>query len=276
MRLALLALAALPLAAFAADVSADAPWQDRPDFSAGQWAGFATESLSSDGVKLTVAIPATPAPGRPWVLAVGGMGYHGEVEKELLARGYHVANAEAFMLYGAKPALDAMDRLYTEARARYKLAPRCVLRGVSRAGLALYRYAGLHPERVACIFAEGPVMDFRTWPGTRPEFAGEWRDIKRHYGFKSDAEALAFREQPLDRLPILAKAKIPILHIVGPEDRIVPADTNTHEAARRFKKMGYAGMQVIVHEGPTSMQGHACPLTELPRVIEFITQHTAP
>ena len=42
------------------------------------------------------------------------------------------------------------------------------------------------------------------------------------YGFKSAEEAKAFKLNPVDNLEPLAKAGIPIIHVVGDLDKLVP------------------------------------------------------
>ena len=56
---------------------------------------------------------------------------------------------------------------------------------------------------------------------------------------------------PVDRLAPLAKANIPIFHIYGDDDRVVPLKDNSAFVAERYKAMGES-MELVVPKG----QGH--------------------
>jgi pimeloyl-ACP methyl ester carboxylesterase len=46
------------------------------------------------------------------------------------------------------------------------------------------------------------------------------------------------KNNPIDRLAPLARATVPIFHIHGDADKVVPLDQNTLELARRYKALG--------------------------------------
>ena len=43
---------------------------------------------------------------------------------------------------------------------------------------------------------------------------------------------------PIDRLAPLAQAKVPIFHIHGDSDKVVPSDKNSAEVKKRYDKLG--------------------------------------
>ena len=53
---------------------------------------------------------------------------------------------------------------------------------------------------------------------------------------------------PIDLLAPLAKAKVPILHIHGDKDKVVPLETNSAEVAKRYKALG-GTMELVVVPG---------------------------
>ena len=58
---------------------------------------------------------------------------------------------------------------------------------------------------------------------------------------------------PIDRVGILAKARVPALLIHGDEDKVVPLKENSAEFAARYKNVGAEGaVRLIVAKG----QGH--------------------
>jgi pimeloyl-ACP methyl ester carboxylesterase len=56
------------------------------------------------------------------------------------------------------------------------------------------------------------------------------------------------RHNPIDLLAPLAKAKVPILHIHGDKDRVVPLEKNSGEVASRYRTLG-GSMELVVVPG---------------------------
>ena len=93
-----------------------------------------------------------------------------------------------------------------------------------------YNFAAAFPDRVACIYGDTPVCDFKSWPGGKGKGKGspdDWAALLRNYGFKDEAEALAYRKNPVDELVPLAAAKVALIHVVGDADQVVPPEENT-------------------------------------------------
>ncbi|MEZ5302012.1 MAG: hypothetical protein R3F11_15410 [Verrucomicrobiales bacterium] len=51
---------------------------------------------------------------------------------------------------------------------------------------------------------------------------------------------------PIDRLAALAKAKVPVLHIHGDSDKVVPLDANSGELIKRYQALGGPGEVIVV------------------------------
>ena len=234
---------------------ADEPWIMTQSVENGTWHGFDVYERKIDKFKMQIAKPEKAAEGMPWVISVGeiGDGFHWQIHEKLLKAGVHVAAINVYDVYGAEYGLDLMDSLYVVARKQFGLPERCGLFGVSRAGLSVYRWAVRHPERTACIYCEGPVMDFKTWPMCWEPSAHNWKELKQYYGFDSDAEAMAYKGNPIDNLKPIAEAKIPLRHVISLTDehdvKIVPNDKNTLKAQQLLRRMGHYLDVVITPEG---------------------------
>ena len=84
-------------------------------------------------------------------------------------------------------ALRHMDAFYDELTKRRGLAKKTVLEGFSRGGLFAYNWAAAHPDRVACIYADSPVCDFKSWPGGKGKGRRQPRRLaKRAQGVRLD------------------------------------------------------------------------------------------
>ncbi len=237
------------------------------------WNGYQKQSFTINGHSAYVVVPRVAAPGNPWVWRTSFPDYMPVVDLALVHDGYHIGYIEILDMLGSDSALDLVDQFYTQVRAQWGLAEKMAVEPCSRGGLPAYRYAARHPERVACIYGDVPVMDFKSWPYKRPEKTTEWPKIMRSYGFKDDAEAMAYPGNPIDQLAPIAKAKIPIRHVICLSDRVVPPEQNTLEAKRRLEKLG-SSIEVVAVEKGSDTEGHHFPYPDVFGSIRFIMDHT--
>ena len=242
--------------------------------SSSDWRGYTKQSFTLEGHPAFVVEPKIPAPGRPWVWRTSFPDFHAEVDLELLRNGCYVGFVDCVDLLGADAALDLMDRFYDQSRRHWQLSARPALEGVSRGGLHAYRYAARHPERVACIYADTPVMDLKSWPKKWPGAQDQWRDAMRVFGFADEAAALAFKGNPVDLMTNIAQARIPLRHVISLNDKVVPPEENTLEAQRRLVKLGHSMDLVTVQEGTAESNGHHFQLPEVFASARFILRHT--
>ena len=241
---------------------------------AADWHGYARTNFTVAGKACFITEPKIAAPGKPWVWRTSFPDFHAEVDLELLHNGWSVGYIECLDMLGCDASLDLMDKFYDEVTSKSGLIKKPALEGVSRGGLHAYRYAARHPDRIGCIYADTPVMNLASWPlaysGSKPQVA----DALKYYGFK-DVEALrAYRGNPIDILEPIAKAKIPLRHVISLSDTVVPPEQNTLEAKRRLEKLGYPMDIVTVEKGTPESNGHHFPLPEAFESARFIMQHT--
>ena len=135
-----------------------------------------------------------------------------------------------------------------------------------------YRWAAENPEKVAVIYGAAPVCDFKSWPagkGTGKGSEKDWESLIACYQFKDEAEALAYPHNPIDTLAPLAKAKVPLIHVVGDVDTDVPWTENTAIIKERYKKLG--GEITVLHKPAIAHHPHG--LDDPTPVVEFILRH---
>ena len=51
---------------------------------------------------------------------------------------------------------------------------------MSRGGLFIYNWGSANTDRVACIYADAPVCDLRSWPGGKGKGKGSKPDWEEH------------------------------------------------------------------------------------------------
>ena len=250
----------------------DTPSQSQA--AASVWHGFQQQHFVVDGRNCLLVVPAVIAPGRPWIWRTEFFGHEPQADLALLTNGFHVAYLDVKNLYGAPVALDHMDRFYEHLTGKLQLSSKAVLEGFSRGGLFAYNWSARHPERVACLYVDAPVCDFKSWPagwGKGRGSKGDWEKCKQVYGL-SDEQARSYQFNPVDNLAPLAQAHVPILSVCGDADDIVPMPENTLLVQQRYEKLG-GEIKVITKPG---VGHHPHSLKDPTPIVEFILQHTLP
>ena len=233
-----------------------------------EWNGFTRYDFQVVDRDVIVVVPDEAAPGKPWIWRARFWGHEPQTEIALLERGFHVAYCDVADLFGAPLAVEIWNVFHHEMTTRYGLAPRPALEGLSRGGLIIYNWAKANPSKVACIYADAPVCDIRSWPRDHSS-ATTWAKCKAVYGI-TDAEAETFTGNPIDELEVLVEAKVPLLHIVGDADKVVPVVDNTDVLAARYRELG-GSIQIISKPG---IGHHPHSLVDPKPIVEFILQHT--
>lgn len=186
-----------------------------------------------------VVAPRQAAEGRPWIWRARFFGHQPELELELLDRGWHLAYVDVANFYGGPAAMAVWDGFYDLATRSLGLSAKPVLEGMSRGGLPAFHWAIRHPQRVAAVYGDNPVCDFRTWPGGHEggeRSEGDWKRLLTAWDL--DEEAALKEPQVVDRLEPLAAAKVPVALVVGTADQVVPPAANAERVAARYAKLG--------------------------------------
>lgn len=244
---------------------------EAPPVDGGRWHNFRRLDFEVRERECVLVLPAKAAAGRPWIWRTEFFGHEPQVDLALLDRGFHVACMDVQNMYGAPAALDLLDDFHAYLVAEYGLNTKVVLEGFSRGGLYALNWAARNPDKVACIYNDAPVCDFLSWPAGRGRgkpSAGDWAALLKAYGM-TEAEALESRFNPINNLAPLAKAKIPLIHVCGAADEVVPVEENTALLAKRYRRLG-GSIEVILKEG---VGHHPHSLKDPAPIVELILRH---
>jgi pimeloyl-ACP methyl ester carboxylesterase len=228
--------------------------------TAGEYEGFVIE-------------PKKPGPEgkRPWIwyAPILGKSPSSNIEwmaRQLVERGFYIVGVNVGESMGNPAGRKGYSQFYDAVVDKFKLEPKARLLAQSRGGLMLYNWAAENPEKVRSITGIYAVCDLRSYPrlaraaqayGTTPE------ELEKHLA----------EHNPIDRLEPLAKAGVPILHIHGDVDTLVPLDKNSQVVHDRYKKLG-GKMELIVVPG----KGHKVELEffQDQRLVEFMAAGELP
>ncbi len=176
------------------------------------------------------------ARSKPWVWYAPTLpGLPGIEEKwmfdQFLASGISVAGIDVGESFGSPTGRNQFTALFKEMTKNRGFSTKPALLARSRGGLMLYNWAAEHPENVGCIAGIYPVCDLSSWPGLEkasPAYGMTPEELKR--GLKN--------HNPVSRLKPLADSKVPIFHIHGDVDTVVPLDRNSGALAAEYAKLG--------------------------------------
>jgi pimeloyl-ACP methyl ester carboxylesterase len=211
------------------------------------------ESFVVEGRPAFVLLPAEAKRQRPqpWIFYAPTLpGYPDEHEKwmheQFLAAGVAVAGIDVGESYGSPDGRKLFTAMYREVTEKRGFGRKPCLLGRSRGGLWVTSWASDHPEKVAGIVGIYPVFDFRTYPGISKAAPA--------YGLTPDElNAKLDEHNPIERVALLAKAKVPAFFIHGDDDKVVPLQENTAEFVARYKSAGAEdAVTLVIAKG----QGH--------------------
>jgi pimeloyl-ACP methyl ester carboxylesterase len=231
------------------------------------WNGYERLEFTVEGRTCQLVLPATPAPGRPWIWRTEFVDTEPQADLALLARGWHVGYMDVKAMYGAPRAIALMGAFYAHVVTFYDLSNRVVLEGFSRGGLFAFNFAVAHPKHVAALYLDAPVLDIRSWPG-RIRGSKEWTECLAAYNLTEEAVA-TYKGGPLDHVEAVAKAGIPIIAVCGDADTTVPLAENTAILEKRYRELG-GDIRVILKPGGDH---HPHSLKDPAPIVEFLVQH---
>jgi dipeptidyl aminopeptidase/acylaminoacyl peptidase len=228
------------------------------------------EIFQVEGHEAFLIMPAqrNPTHATPWVWYAPTLpGLPASEEKwmfeKFLAAGIAVAGIDVGESYGSPAGRKLFTALYQELVAKRGLSKQPCLLARSRGGLMLYNWAVEHPSSVASVAGIYPVCDIASWPGIERACGA--------YGMTTEQLTAKLTDHnPVDRIEPLARAKVPIFHIHGDGDTVVPLEKNSALLAERYRRFG-GEMTVVVPKG----QGHNywTGFFQCQELVDFVIAH---
>lgn len=241
------------------------------------WKGFERINLKIEGKEAFLTRPEKPLPGNPWLWRARFPSYHTEIDSVLLTKGFHIAYINTANQFGSPKAVATWNNFYKYITTSYNLQAKVALHGHSRGGLFIYNWAKKNAEKVACIYGDAVVCDFKSWPGGLGTSKGgkkEWETLKAEYGFKTDEEAKAYSDNPINNLDALVKAEVPILHTVSLKDQVVPPNENSLLLVNNYIHLGGTATVSPCNSGIQKSKGHHYDIDDPEMVVDFIMRHS--
>lgn len=229
--------------------------------------GFEMATFKFSNRECKIVKPKKAVIGLPWVWRARFWGHEPQTDIALLERGFHLVYCDVAELYGNSESIKIWNQFY-ELMRKSGLGKKASLEGMSRGGVYIYNWAMANPDKVACIYADAPVLDLKSWPGGKGKGPGssyDWEIFKKDYQFNEES-ALQFSGSPLNKAARIAKLGIPMLHVVGDDDEVVPVEENTGPFERIIKENG--GIIRVIHK--PGVKHHPHSLANPTPIVEFI------
>lgn len=218
--------------------------------------GYACTSFDFEGKEAKIVRPKKSAKGSPWIWRARFWGHEPQLDIAMLERGYHIVYCDVSERFGNEESLQIWNNFYKFLQ-QFGLNKKAIMEGMSRGGVYIYNWALRYPDRVSAIYADAPVLNFKSWPGGKGMGKGSpenWEIFKQVYKL-TEQEALDFKSAPVDKASEIGALNIPAIHVVGDVDDIVPPDENTLPFAKAFTAAG--GKLEIIHKPTVGHHPHS-------------------
>lgn len=230
-----------------------------PADSTSIWKTFTRYHFELNGRKAFITAPQKAPDSKEWIWRARFPEWHTEMDEILLEAGLYVAYIDTDDMFGSPGAMEIWDSFYAYLVDKLGFSSKLTLEGVSRGGLFVFNWAKRNPWKVSAIYTEAPVCDFKSWPGGFGSGQGNkrsWERLKKAYGFDDDQEALAYENNPIDKLEELALARVPLLSMIGLNDQVVPPSENIFLLNDRYVKAGGVSTIIPCTRGKEELLGH--------------------
>ncbi len=234
--------------------------------------GFVRYDFVFDTRPCILVMPEKIAPGRPWLWRARFFGHEPQTDIAMLGRGFVLAYIDVADMYGSPRAVAHWDKFYDLMTGELGFATKPAIECFSRGGLIAYNWAAKNPAKVACIYADAPVCDIKSWPLGLGSGSGSPEDAAKclaEYGLTEET-VLTFKGNPIDNLEPLAAADVPLLHICGAVDKTVPMAENTDILAQKYRALG-GRIRVLSKPG---VDHHPHSLQDPSFIVDFLLANT--
>lgn len=206
------------------------------DYTESEWHGYRRLDFIFEDKPALLICPAAPTPDKKWLFRTEYFGCFEEFEVDMLSRGYYDAHVDTATNWTLPEDTERQARFVKFLHEEFGLASRCMPVGMSCGGMQAIYLAAKHPETVAAIYADAPVVNLLSCPcgvgdaenDLYPSFLGA-RGM-------TVSDLINYREHPLDYIDKLIEHRVPLFLVAGDSDRTVPFHENGAELQKAYEK----------------------------------------
>lgn len=169
--------------------------------------------------------------------------------RQWLDKGIAIAGIDVGESYGSPEGRRLYQAFYEKLTGERGMSTTPCLLARSRGGLMLYNWAVEHPLCVSGIVGIYPVCNLTSYPGLKKACGA--------YGMSEEQLAAKLAEHnPVSRLKPLAEAKVPVLHLHGDADKLVPLAENSAMLKEAYEKAGGLMWLKVIEGGGHDIKPH--------------------
>ena len=236
-----------------------------------EWKGYRRLEFTFEGRKACLVLPHEPCAGGHWMLKTEYFGAFPAFEKEMLARGWHLAWIANLTRWHHEEDDVVKDRFCAFLHRQFGLSDRCLPVGMSCGGMLAVHFAGRYPHRVIGLYLDAPVMNLLSCPagvGISEKDDELWDEFVEKTGMTL-SQLLSFRDHPMDHFGQLLLHKIPVFLVAGDSDTVVPYEENGKLLFDFYINNGGCITQIV----KAGCGHHPHGLDDLTPLIEFAEQY---
>lgn len=245
----------------------------KPSIKISSFYGYECADFIFNNRPCKVVKPKLSAIGHPWVWRARFWGHEPQADIALLQSGFHIVYCDVVELLGNAACVKIWDDYYSLLK-NAGLSKKTVLEGMSRGGIYALNWAIKNPDKVASIYLDNPLLNISEWVLAIPKpdriknaMATAFID---DYDLTNDTLLKQFKENPIDKIDLIAKGKYPILILCGDADETVPPATNTFLFEQKLKAAS-GNISVLIKPG---FKHHPHSLPNPQPIVDFILKST--
>lgn len=209
------------------------------------WNGFDCKEFIFKGRKATVILPENPRADRKWLFKTEYLDAFPTFEISMLKRGYYVANIENETRWGRDEDTQLQADFAKHLISEYGFYKKCLPVGMSCGGMQAVFLAAKHPELVAALYLDAPVLNFLSCPGGVGKSTNEMFEEFQNATGLTYSELINYRKHPIDYVKKLIEEKIPVFLVCGDSDFTVPYCENGQYLAEMYENSDIEFHKVI-------------------------------
>ena len=206
-----------------------------------EWNGFRCLHFTFEDKGAVLVFPHSARADKKWLLKTEYFGAFPNFEIKMLENGYHLAHVDNTSRWCLDEDTERQARFCAFLREKYGLAEKCMPVGMSCGGMQAVYLAGKHPDKVAALYLDAPVLNLLSCPLGLGMFVDDKEQFTKEFlasGRMTISEALNYREHPIDFVPMLLRADIPVMLVCGDSDLSVPYPENGAVLKRMYEVGG--------------------------------------
>lgn len=175
-----------------------------------------------------------------------------ELETEFIKRGFHLVHVKNENRLANRSNCDLKARFIRYVSEKYSLDCRCILVGMSCGGAQAVNFAAYYPELTSCLFIDAPVLNFLDFPGKYNKYESAWeKEFTKAYPGVKRSDLFTLPDNPINNVPKLIEARLPIVMMYGTEDMTVD-----YYANGKLLEDAYSENTDLLTVIPRNCQGH--------------------